>query len=103
MIPPFWSDNPHEWLLVFMSEGKYGNDLNDHDDRDNEDGDVDDYDNDDDDGDDNVEDVSHVEWQAPKVAVSLYVRGQFELIGGALVTDNNSFKKHLKRGNNYLN
>ena len=26
-----------------------------------------------------------------RVAVSLYVRGQFELIGGAFVTDNNSF------------
>ena len=33
------------------------------------------------------------------MAVSLYVRGQFELIGAALVTDNNSFKKHLKRRN----
>ena len=33
------------------------------------------------------------------MAVSLYVRGQFELIGGTLVTDNSSFKKHLKRRN----
>ena len=29
------------------------------------------------------------------MAVSLYVRGQFELIGGAFVTDNNSFNSLL--------
>ena len=41
--------------------------------------------------DDDIDDASHGEWQASRVTVSLYVRGQFELIGGALAPDNNSF------------
>ena len=77
--------------------------MDNEDDDDYDDDNVDDGDVEDDDDDVNdVDDASRGEWQASRVAVSLYVRGQFELIGGALVTDNNSFKKHFKWDNSYI-